>query len=266
VPPAVVEELARELEDTLGGNLVGVYLHGSLALGCFNPERSDIDLLVVTRRRLDPAARRSIAELALRRSNAPYPLEMSVLSQADARPWRYPTPYDFHYGESRRSRLEQQLAGGELAEVVDTDHDLAGHIGLLLARGRTLVGEPAGDVFPAVPEADFRDSILRDFAWIQKPETRMGGRIYGVLNACRVLAYLRGAGILSKAEAGDWARHALPADLRPTSAAAVAAYRSGSDEPCSDETVRGFVAALAELIDRELGQPAPSGKRSRVRQ
>lgn len=263
---AVVEQLVRELEDTIGGNLVGVYLHGSLALGCFNPERSDIDLLAVTCHRLDPAARRSVAELALLRSNAPYPLEMSVLSEADVRPWRYPTPYDFHYGESLRSRFEQELARDELPEAGDTDHDLAGHIGLLLARGRTLVGTPAEDVFPAVPEADFRDSILRDFAWIQKPETRMGGRIYGVLNACRVFAYLRGAGILSKAEAAEWAREELPADLRPTVESALAAYRSGSGEPCPEGVVRSFVGAVAELIDRELGQPVPSGKRSRVRQ
>jgi predicted nucleotidyltransferase len=267
VPPQdLVEQLARELEERLGGNLVGVYLHGSLALGCFNPQRSDIDFLVVTSRRLDARERRSIAEFALSRSAAPYPLELTVLSEADARPWRYPTPYDFHYGESLRPRVEQQLAGDAIPEADDTDHDLAGHIGLLLARGRTLVGPPAEDVFPLVPEADFRDSILRDFAWIQKPETRMGGRIYGVLNACRVLAYLRGAGILSKAEAGEWAAHALPPKLRPTAKAALAAYRSGSEEPCPERTVRRFVEELAELIDRELRQREASGKRSRVRQ
>ena len=265
MPQALVEQLARELEQRLGGNPVGVYLHGSLALGCFNPERSDIDLLVVTRRRLDEDERRSIAEFALARSNAPHPLEMTVLSESQLRPWRYPTPYDFHYGESLRARVEEQLAHGGIPEADDADFDLAGHIGLLLPRGRTLVGRPAEDVFPTVPEADFRDSILRDFAWIQNPETRMGGRIYGVLNACRVLAYLRGAGILSKAEAGEWAGHALPAELRPTATSALAAYRSGSGEPCPEETVRSFVAAVGELIDRELAQ-APSGKRSRGRQ
>lgn len=31
----------------MGKNLVGVYLHGSLAMGCFNPWESDLDLLVV---------------------------------------------------------------------------------------------------------------------------------------------------------------------------------------------------------------------------
>jgi predicted nucleotidyltransferase len=27
--------------------LTGVYLHGSIAMGCFNPRKSDIDILVV---------------------------------------------------------------------------------------------------------------------------------------------------------------------------------------------------------------------------
>lgn len=30
--------------DTLGENLIGVYLHGSAAMGCFNPAKSDLDL------------------------------------------------------------------------------------------------------------------------------------------------------------------------------------------------------------------------------
>lgn len=36
--------MCREIFD---GSLTGVYLHGSMAMGCFNPEKSDIDLIVV---------------------------------------------------------------------------------------------------------------------------------------------------------------------------------------------------------------------------
>ena len=37
----------RACLDCMGGNLVGVYLHGSAAMGCFHPARSDLDYLVV---------------------------------------------------------------------------------------------------------------------------------------------------------------------------------------------------------------------------
>lgn len=33
--------------EILGNNLVGLYLHGSLALGGFNPRRSDVDYIAV---------------------------------------------------------------------------------------------------------------------------------------------------------------------------------------------------------------------------
>jgi hypothetical protein len=83
----------------------------------------------------------------------------------------------------------------------------------------------------------------------------MGGRIYGVLNACRVLAYHRGAGILSKAEAAEWALGRLPPTLRPTVAAALTAYRSGAGEPCEPTEVRRFVSSVWALVEPEL----PSG-------
>lgn len=31
----------------LGENLVGIYLHGSYVMDCFNPRKSDLDLLIV---------------------------------------------------------------------------------------------------------------------------------------------------------------------------------------------------------------------------
>lgn len=39
----LIEEKGIENKKTL----TGIYLHGSMAMGCFNPEKSDIDLIVV---------------------------------------------------------------------------------------------------------------------------------------------------------------------------------------------------------------------------
>ena len=50
-----LEPLLSEIRCThleiLGGNLVGLYLHGSLALGGFNPRRSDVDYIAVVQAR-----------------------------------------------------------------------------------------------------------------------------------------------------------------------------------------------------------------------
>jgi hypothetical protein len=201
----------------------------------------------------DSRQRSDLARGLLRTSGRPFPVELTALARTDLHPWRHPSPFDFHFAESIRAEIEERVAEGSIARADRRDPDLAGHIGLLVERGETLVGAPAAEVFPQIPQADFRDSILADLEWIRRPETRMGGRIYGVLNACRVLAYVRGAGILSKAEAAEWAVEALPADLRSTVASAADAYRSGAAEPLPPVEVRRFVASISVLIDAELG-------------
>ena len=45
----ILEQLKAACTNILSANLTGIYLHGSLALGCFNWDKSDIDFIVVTR-------------------------------------------------------------------------------------------------------------------------------------------------------------------------------------------------------------------------
>ena len=73
-PKPIKEQIGRLLRaiiGTLGEDLIGLYLYGSLAAGCFNPERSDIDLLAVTRRRMTAEERRRVIETLLALSRSP---------------------------------------------------------------------------------------------------------------------------------------------------------------------------------------------------
>ena len=45
----VTEEFTKNVTEIFADNLVGIYLHGSAVMGCFNPEKSDIDLIVVVK-------------------------------------------------------------------------------------------------------------------------------------------------------------------------------------------------------------------------
>ena len=58
---SVLEELEAQVRDLLGPNLRGMYVYGSLAFECYNPARSDVDVLVVTRRRMAPETRRALS-------------------------------------------------------------------------------------------------------------------------------------------------------------------------------------------------------------
>src|ERR1700682_1826489 len=84
-----INNLIATLQDTLLNNLVGVYLHGSLAMGCFNPQRSDIDLLVVTHNDMAVETKRDIVQYLLTCSLSPCPIEISFLVQKDIHPFQH---------------------------------------------------------------------------------------------------------------------------------------------------------------------------------
>ena len=88
-----VEALTAEVRAVVGDRLVGVYAHGSLLLGGFLPDRSDIDVLVVVE---DAAHRRGAGRLAsrLQEESLPCPavgLELSIVTRAVRRRTERPT-------------------------------------------------------------------------------------------------------------------------------------------------------------------------------
>ena len=255
-PNAVRDQLSRLLDDfqaILRSDLVGVYLHGSLALGSFNPLRSDLDLLVVTHHGMSVETKRQLGELFLEISCRPIPVEISFLVWKDLFPWRHPTPYDFHYSEHWRDDFTCALSSDDWHSWNDekrADGDLAGHITVLEQRGICLYGPPAADVFPAVPVADYRRSILED---VLDPvfgvNSNLTYPVYVLLNACRTYAYLLTGSVLSKLEGGEWAIQHLPDRFQPVLKTALQVYQSETDDRLvSREDARALADYMRQLI------------------
>jgi hypothetical protein len=244
-PTAVREQVdgvVSTLSNYLAERLVGIYLHGSLAMGCFNPKHSDLDLLVITTDRLPLSLKRQIIEYLLACSQQPQPIEISVLAQAQLQPWRYPTPFDLHYSEMWRAAYTRDLASSHAwDETEHSDPDLAAHITIINQRGTCLAGAPIAAIFPAVPSAAYHASIAGDIHDVL--DTIAANPVYAILNCCRTYAYLRDGHIFSKAEGGAWAINVLPADLRPTVASALAAYRADTEQQHFDPQALGAFAA-----------------------
>jgi predicted nucleotidyltransferase len=245
---AQAERLTTDLASILDDVLVGVYLHGSLALGCFNPQLSDVDIVAITRRGATKDERRRLGALMLRSSSAkerprrpPYPLELSILTEAQLRPWRYPTPFDFHYGESQRDRF----AAGHFEPLWAEDRDLAAHITVLREAGVALHGPPSEDVFPPVPEQDYVDSLLHDLAWSRE---RPRG-LYAVLSASRIWATLAERRLHTKLSGGLWALEHAPREFHPLVTKAVAVYRGESeDDQFADDEVATYLSYVDPLV------------------
>lgn len=239
------------IREILDDNLRGAYVHGSLALGGFNPNRSDIDLLILTGQPLSLERKRMLAEMMLEMSGRPRPLEASILHTRQFDPWRHPTAYDFHFGEDSREQVERDLRTGVWKTWNDNenvDRDLAAHLTVTRMCGLCLDGQPITDILPIVPPADFRDSILSDMRWAR--ERAMQLPVYGILNACRVSAFVEEEAVLSKAAGAQWALSRFPVRYHGLIADALKAYRAEGNPQFREAEVLDFLDFLEATVAR----------------
>jgi predicted nucleotidyltransferase len=245
-----VNTLQTELQRLLDQNLLGIYLHGSLALGGFQPGRSDIDVIVVTALRKDLETKRRCIELLLRISKMPSPLDIRFLVQQDLFPFQQPLLCDLHYSETWRENYQQELRTGTWKHwngSARRDPDLTIHLTVLHRYGICLYGKPIAEALPLVPERDFRDAIIKDVQLAQ------GEPLYDpisfVLNACRACAYLHDGSILSKDAGGVWGLAHLPEQYHPLIQQALALYRCESlGRPVGHVVWNDFADYMCEAI------------------
>ena len=96
---SLINSFVKQTKKILEENLVGVYLHGSLAMGCFNPQKSDIDLIIVVNEPLTDSIKKEYLRMVVEH-NARGPakgIEMSVVLRNVCKPFVYPTPYELHF-------------------------------------------------------------------------------------------------------------------------------------------------------------------------
>jgi len=249
-PPAARAQLAAlidGLSTILAGTLAGVYLHGSLALGCFEPGSSDLDILVVTDEPLRRARRAAVTVLCLDMSGRSgsshrFPVELTILTRAQLDPWRHPCAFEFHYSERWRGSFER----GALRKG-GVDADLAAHVTVARHAGVVLSGLPREQALPEVPGADYVDSLLRDFAWCRREGVAFAR--YAILSMAREWATLATGVLHSKESGAVWAAERLPRELAGLVERALVNYRGGAERFDIDEF--GF-RRFTRAVDRGL--------------
>jgi len=245
-----VGQLVSTLSNCLAERLVGIYLHGSLAMGCFNPNHSDLDLLVIMADRMQLTVKRQMIEHLIEYSQQPQAIEISFLARTQLLPWQYPPPFDLHYSEMWRAAYTCDLISGLWQSWDSSEHrdpDLAAHITIITKRGICLAGAPISAIFPSVPCDDYRAAIAADIH--DSLESIATNPVYTILNCCRTYAYVRDGHIFSKAEGGDWAIQVLPAACCDIVDTALAAYRSDTGHQSFDQNALStFAAYMHQLL------------------
>ena len=205
----ILEKLKNEYENILKDNLVGIYVHGSIAFGCFTTETSDIDFIVVVNDKLSYTIQNSLIKKLIEMNGfAPKKgFEMSVVLSKYCLNFDYPTPYELHFSNGWLGKYLNN-PHNVCNEEFKTDKDLAAHFTIIKNCGQVLCGKPINEVFGDVKEEHYIDSIYYDIAHAK--EDIIDHPTYIILNLCRVFAYLKDRKILSKEQGGLWGLENLP--------------------------------------------------------
>jgi streptomycin 3"-adenylyltransferase len=200
-PPGVVLAFAQHLTSQLidaSIGLTGAYLHGSAALGGWQPGRSDVDLLLVTggtppRGRLAAAA--DVLVTAGTTDSPGASLECSIVEAAHALHPGAPWPYLLHVNAGAQ---EQRVVWGGQRPG---DPDLLIHYAVCRAAGFAVHGPSPDLVIGPVPRQQILAYLADELSWglANAPEQ------YAVLNACRALIYAQDGRIVSKLGGGTLA-------------------------------------------------------------
>ena len=205
----LLDKITEGYRDIQKDNLAGIYVHGSVAFGCFNPKKSDIDYIAVVYDALSREKKRELMDftVGLNKQAPPKGLEMSVVLKKHCREFCYPTRFELHFSPAHENWYAADPE--DYCERMNgEDKDLAAHFMVIKHTGITLFGEPVSEVFGDVPARCYLESISDDIK-NAKADIKQNP-VYIILNLCRVAAYKRDGLILSKKQGAQWAKEHLP--------------------------------------------------------
>ncbi len=208
----LIGDLLAGMRDALGDNLLGVYLRGSLALGDFDPETSDVDILVVTKRPVSDAEFAALSALHARISP----------TEADEYGRRYEVSYidrasikRFGPGERRHPRCTDDAPFG----WADHRQNWVLERWTVRERGVTLLGPDPKTLIDRIEPAEIREAVrdelrerLRhwtDGSWPREEMLHRGAQAFEIETVCRALYTLANGGVPTKPQAVAWAIEAL---------------------------------------------------------
>jgi predicted nucleotidyltransferase len=242
-----LQHIANTYQSILSANLVGIYIHGSLAFGCFNPNKSDIDFIVVVDSSPTIHQKESLISLLLNLTAEAPPkgFEMSVVEAKVCKSFVYPTPFELHFSNVYLQRCKNNLR--EYCKTMHgTDKDLAAHFTIIKKVGYTLIGKPISEVFGNISKKYYFDSIKLDVE--NSVEDINKDPTYTILNLCRVYAYKKDELILSKEQGGAWGITNLPREYTLLIDKALKSYKSDTNENFNEEILLDFCDYMLKTI------------------
>ena len=246
----VVEIWKKHLQE----NLVGVYLHGSIALNAFNPQSGDIDIIVVVSEPLNVSTKLAIAKDIIAIDGKPRSLEMSAITLNEAMNWKTPGKCVFHYSDFWTDKYMKRFTNpNEEVYVVDNefpDADVTSYIKVIKQSGIVLYGQGIEETFADISDEDFWEAISTDIADYDFHDCAPRYFVSNILILGRILSFKKERRIISKFEGGLWMMSNVPAELSYLPERAMANWFGEGDLPA--EFPDKDLDKLKEYLVREI--------------
>lgn len=249
----LLDDFVSVCKSTISEQLIGIYLHGSLAMGCFHSDRSDIDLIVIIENNMTDDQKLSFMNQIVELNNrAPVKgLEISVVKRRYCNDFVYPTPFELHFS-LMHLRWFQENPNDYIHKMNGVDCDLATHFTMIMKYGVALYGEEISNVFNEVPKKDYIDSICKDIKDARKEIIE--NPVYVILNLCRTLAFLKEDLYLSKDEGGQWGLSNISKKYSKLISESLTSYRCNEEFVFNKDLCTQFVDKMLLDIENEIAK------------
>jgi streptomycin 3"-adenylyltransferase len=190
---------------SLGSQALGLYFDGSIAVGDFDPTRSDIDLVVVTDDPLSYSAATELSELhaTFARSSPVWGEEIEVI---------YVSKGDLNQRAAENCNIHRYVERGTagLMRVGPLDLGWLVHLRVLSRQGVTIHGPDIRELVERIPDEALQrvagfgvENWLGPYCVDPTSLQRPGSGAFAVLTACRMMHTFRTGTVVPKMEAAQ---------------------------------------------------------------
>lgn len=247
----ILDGIVSKSKEIIEEKLVGIYLHGSMAMGCFHSDKSDIDVIMVIEDDISDTQKIMLMRqiVYLNQQAPPKGLEISIVKREHCNPFIYPTPFELHFSPMHLPCFKENPQD-YVEKMKGEDIDLAAHFTIIRNYGVVLWGEKIENIFAPVPKQNYLESICADIE--NATEDILEQPIYITLNLCRVLAFVREGLYLSKEQGGNWGIKHLPLEYHSIVVEALECYTSNKEMLIEKMNAVSFAEKVIKLIKSKL--------------
>jgi len=202
----LLDSLTNGIVDILGANLVGIYLTGSLTYGDFNPESSDIDLMVILH---EPASQEQLELI----KKLHMQMEISYPKWARRIECSY-TPVKMLHNILPPKEPRPYFNEGILYEQAPYGNEWIINLYLLYEHGISLIGPDLKTLIKLINIETVQEACIRDLFQEWQPKINDTSYLqnsyyqsYVVLNMCRILYTVLYRKVGSKKVSAQWVKN-----------------------------------------------------------